>query len=757
MPDQATASRSARSSPVPTASSSKKPVFRAPAFGSSAPARPTQTSQRAGTETPLDSEFLLNKRLRAQRIAERTEIEKAKRKGKEKEQAQVAPGDSETEVAVQLTQVDSTEEEQPTTVNPLEEQPPVEKPVEAPVDTGDSDLELAFQLFQFFEKENEQQQTVYLVKEQERVESPTKEKEQVKMTQWSEEKDPEVTKLPEGKEGELEPLLNKDMPSLLKKNHLDLEVVDASRIIRYFELLEHALGAAKVETDRVKKYWATIYISDINIRNQWRSLHQYKTGKYSEFKNAVFTMYPETEELLKGSQSNLVRIFGRYSNLTARDIDRLSQLVLSATSEIQRLEAAAENDDSLRVDNSTIIAMFWECLSPEFASSLYQRLSQFVGQGKKEDIDKLDIRGSRPLEYEFTWSQVMKVAQILARESSGSKFNDRPLLAGKTTRSISSNPVRSYNEPPPTFRNLEIKSEPTETYITKQMLEERDAALKQEITHKFEEQMGLMKHESKKEFISISDKLNVLMNMHGQSGRTNEPPPQMQPRTILQRPTQGNLWGSGGNNSQGPWTCYFCKGAGHVIKNCFEKARLEREGKIYQKGNEIFLSHNHEKVDLWMGNPNDPSPKERVERAVNTRAVNFQGMDHGDFDPNMGYGVNAVFTDEYVTKQELWGMQDSIQKLLAQNQNMQQRQTMPQQYVQAAPQYGFMQGVPPMQPMGYQNFASQQPPAPQTQGTPQTPNSSSPDTSNMMQAMFKQFMQEQFEQMVGRDQSKSGF
>ena len=103
----------------------------------------------------------------------------------------------------------------------------------------------------------------------------------------------------------------------------------------YFDDLDFAFGCAAVTTDDAKKQHACRYV-DIDTSELWETLTEYTdaTKTYYEFKDAIYALYPRSEEERKWSVTDMDQLVGERSRiriLSLSDLGEYHQQFLAIT------------------------------------------------------------------------------------------------------------------------------------------------------------------------------------------------------------------------------------------------------------------------------------------------------------------------------------------------------------------------------------------------------------------------------------------
>ena len=440
---------------------------------------------------------------------------------------------------------------------------------------------------------------------------------------------------------------HKDMPSSVKKGRLSFDPENPTSIIHYFELLMDSFGGI-VKTDRNKKRYCISYLDDPQVAGQWKTLPEWKTGTFIEFKNAILRFYPEAEEMGTGSLARLFDVFARNSSIGLSDVGRLARLGLAVRPEFAKIEAIGEKTGMPIITNREVVERVMECLTPEFRDALRLRLS--AQPRTEQDKDNLAWRMG-PIEGRFKYTEVLDHAATLTREHAGSTSYAIPRTSRPGVVPFTSLPG---NAPPASQPSRAIKPEPDTELEFRLGMEQRHDQLRDEIKNTFS-QIQEDSRRSHREFTALKERFELLLNNPHNLGAPQNSQLHSGVRNV---PTQGG-WRSdrnGGNPSQSQG-CFYCQGTGHFANQCSERIKHVAAGKIYLKGNDVYLTATGQRVMPFSSN--GTSMSQRVDGG-NSRAVNVQEAVSDEADYCRSYNVNQQSVDAFATQGDLADIRDSI-------------------------------------------------------------------------------------------------
>jgi hypothetical protein len=104
-------------------------------------------------------------------------------------------------------------------------------------------------------------------------------------------------------------MANIPMPSRGDRSALKFDPKQPRELRRYFDDLDFAFGHTAVTTDDAKKQHAYV---DVDTSEMWETLEEYTdaTKMYDEFKEAIYTLYPGSEEERKWSVADMDQLEG---------------------------------------------------------------------------------------------------------------------------------------------------------------------------------------------------------------------------------------------------------------------------------------------------------------------------------------------------------------------------------------------------------------------------------------------------------------
>ena len=106
------------------------------------------------------------------------------------------------------------------------------------------------------------------------------------------------------------------MPSRGDRSAPKFDPKQPRELRRYFDDLDFAFGRAAVTTDEAKKQHTCRYV-DVDTSELWETLEEYTDAAktYDEFKEAVYALYPGSEEERKWSVADMDQLVGERSRI----------------------------------------------------------------------------------------------------------------------------------------------------------------------------------------------------------------------------------------------------------------------------------------------------------------------------------------------------------------------------------------------------------------------------------------------------------
>ena len=91
-----------------------------------------------------------------------------------------------------------------------------------------------------------------------------------------------------------------------EKNAPSFDLSKPEELSRFFERIEDWFSDKNISDDDDKKRHIVRYL-DPDSEVQWKVLPEFTVGTFQEFKDEVMAVYPQVEEVMKGSVSALKR------------------------------------------------------------------------------------------------------------------------------------------------------------------------------------------------------------------------------------------------------------------------------------------------------------------------------------------------------------------------------------------------------------------------------------------------------------------
>ena len=121
-------------------------------------------------------------------------------------------------------------------------------------------------------------------------------------------------------------MANIPMPSRGDRSAPKFDPKQPRELRRYFDDLDFAFGRAAVTTDDAKKQHACRYV-DVDTSELWETLAEYTdaTKTYDEFKEAIYALYPGSEEERKWSVADMDQLVGERSRIGILSLSDLGE------------------------------------------------------------------------------------------------------------------------------------------------------------------------------------------------------------------------------------------------------------------------------------------------------------------------------------------------------------------------------------------------------------------------------------------------
>ncbi|KAJ7053670.1 hypothetical protein C8F01DRAFT_1329289 [Mycena amicta] len=178
----------------------------------------------------------------------------------------------------------------------------------------------------------------------------------------------------------------------------------------------------KVEEDNEKKRLVMEYLDNDAVYDQWESLESYVGGTFTEWEKAIIALYPELEDVEKGTMKRLLNVMREYDGTRRSDLGPLRRLGYSFIREADKLliEPAV-------ITNRELVSHYLGALDASFEAAVRSAmdgpdLTRIIGDPAPGRTMR---RGDR-----LTYKEVIKVAEYLADQYSGVDSNSRSPPAG---------------------------------------------------------------------------------------------------------------------------------------------------------------------------------------------------------------------------------------------------------------------------------------------------------------------------------------
>ncbi|KAH9475643.1 hypothetical protein JR316_0011198 [Psilocybe cubensis] len=205
--------------------------------------------------------------------------------------------------------------------------------------------------------------------------------------------------------------MTKDLPAAGERGAPKFIDTEPEELLRFLEAVDELYKKCEITNDNDKKKAVGKYVS-AQTEAQWKAFKTYKTGTWEEFKTEVTASYPEVVLLERGSITALDKLCRKYSRanrIEASDITGLAALIRCF-----RAEAGKLTEDPPLVSNRDLVDRFLDCLTPEFATRIEDKLDTIM-DARASITDNAGTNAR--WEDRYTLQEVINMAQGIAERS----------------------------------------------------------------------------------------------------------------------------------------------------------------------------------------------------------------------------------------------------------------------------------------------------------------------------------------------------
>lgn len=372
------------------------------------------------------------------------------------------------------------------------------------------------------------------------------------------------------------------MPQPWETSRPKFDGTPSGTLTRFVEQVDAIILGGAITDEQLRKEKLLSYIDDKRVRDAWKSLPEFTAPQtYARWKKSILALYPEIEEIEKGSLSALKEICEEAKGLTRADYGKLKRF-----SVFFRVEADKLLVTPAVVTNLGLVNTILTVLSAGFAKQVedtmnlpgaLQTIIPVAEPVPDEEEGAAGRRGDK-----LSYKDVLKIAMHLAEtwtgrealfEISGGRSDERSLVgvvAPKTGSPVPYAIKREFNEQ---FESLSL-----EIAAIKDTFNVRDKQLA-ETLKKFDYAVEMAK--------SLKQEVAKAPAANGEQSNDYRP----QARDQFQ-PREPN------NYRMTPPThlavtdlkCHWCGKPNHMVRDCPEKRRKLDEGVIVMENGQLRMA-----------------------------------------------------------------------------------------------------------------------------------------------------------------------